>query len=370
MSHLLRRGAVLTVASALAVSTLVGPAQAADPPADELAATWLTGQLTGGIIHNDQYAFDDYGLSIDVALALDALGGHEATVTEISDAVAAHVASYTTGVDFGSSDIYAGSTAKAVVLAQAAGADPSSYGGVDVVLQLNRRVSSQAPTKGRLQDRTTTTDYANVIGQAYAVQALAEAGTGKAGPARRYLLKQQCAKGYFRLNFTKSKSRADQTCDGGDPATASAADTDATAIAVLALSSLHSTDPDVRSAITRAVAWLKKRQKANGSFGGGTSTEASNTNSTGLAGWALGVRHACTAAAAAAGWVDRFQVTGATGGSPLAADIGAVGYDKAAYDGVAAAEEITVAQRDQWRRATAQAAPALANLVVADCQAR
>jgi hypothetical protein len=370
MSHLLRRGAALAVAAALAVSTLATPAQAADPPADELAATWLTGQLTGGIIHNDQYAFDDYGLSIDVALALDALGGHEATVAEISAAVAAHVDSYITGVDFGSSDVYAGAIAKAVVLAQAAGADPSSYGGEDLLRRLERRVSATAPIRGRIRDKTDDSDFANVIGQAYAVQGLGVAGSPTAGPALRYLLRQQCAKGYFRLNFTKSKKRADQTCDGGDPATASAPDTDVTALAVLTLTSLHSSNPHVKSAITDAVGWLKKRQKANGSFGGGTSTEASNTNSTGLAGWALGVRHACTAAGAAAGWVDRFQVTGATGGSPLAADIGAVGYDKAAYDGVVAAEEITVAQRDQWRRATAQAAPALANLVVADCQAR
>lgn len=369
MSHLFRLVASATAAFALAAGTLAGPAHAGDSPPQQVSGDWLVTQLTGGLVHNDQYAFDDYGLSIDVALSLRALGGYDATVQEIGTAIADHVNSYTTGVDWGSSDIYAGATAKALVLAQVARADATSYGGVNLVTRLNRRIATTTPLTGRLQDKTSGTDYANVIGQAFAVRALAKAGSPKASSALGFLLKQQCQKGFFRLNFTPSKTRANQTCDGGS-ATASAPDTDATAIAVISLSALHSRKPVVKSAIADAVSWLKKRQKADGSFGGGTSTEGSNANSTGLAGWALGVRGACAGAQEAADWLAALQVQTATGGTPLVNDIGAIGYDKATYDAVVAAQEITVAQRDQWRRATAQAAPALVSADLAACQAR
>lgn len=381
MHRFVRRAVVLTATTTLALSPLAGstPAHAGDAPRDELSAGWLTGQLTDGLIRTgflDNWTdpanpvwktYDDYGLSIDAALALAAVGGHDATVGQISDAVAAHVGSYTTGVDWASSDVFAGPTAKALVMAQTAGADPTTYGGVDLVKQLNRRVSTSAPIKGRIQDRTDGADYANVIGQLYAVQGLAAAGSGKAGPALGFLLKQQCEAGYFRLNFTKSKTRADQTCEGGNPETTSAPDTDVTALAVLSLRSLHSAKPSVTSALGDAVRWLKSRQKANGSFGGGTSTEGSNANSTGLAGWALGVSRACTAAVEAAGWIGGLQVSTPTGG-PLDGEIGAVAYARSAFT-AAEAEGITEAARDQWRRSTAQAAPALGFVTVSECRA-
>jgi hypothetical protein len=94
--------------------TLSAPAQAA--PEDQ-SARWLTGELTNGLIHNDQYGFDDYGLTADTAFALSAIGGAGDTLRVIRKALAKRVDSWTTGVDFGSPDVYAGSTAKAVVLA-------------------------------------------------------------------------------------------------------------------------------------------------------------------------------------------------------------------------------------------------------------
>ena len=54
-------------------------------------ATWFTAQLTDGLLHNDQYDFDDLGLSADVAFALEAVGGHDATVAAIAGAVAPRV---------------------------------------------------------------------------------------------------------------------------------------------------------------------------------------------------------------------------------------------------------------------------------------
>ncbi len=371
MRRTVRRLAVLTastVATVLAATTLAAPAQAAHPRA-ERSADWLTGQLTDGLLHNDQYGFDDYGLTIDAALALKAIRGHQRTVREISDAVAAEVNEYITGESYGDAgSSYAGPVAKTLVLAQAAKADFTAYGGVNLVQRLDRRVLRTGVVRGRIADKTTFgTDYANVLGQAYAVRGLTMAGSPQANKALRFLLKQQCDRGYFRLNFTASKTRRNQTCDGGNR-TNSPPDTDVTAVALLTLQAVRPRTRPVRSAINDGVRWLKARQKKNGSFGGGTSTEASNTNSTGLAAWTLGRAGACVPARKAARWVRAHQVAGETSPSLLAEENGAIAYRRGPLK-TAQQEGITVEARDQWRRATTQAAPALNYLSIKRCRA-
>lgn len=362
MHHLLRTVAVVAAGAVIATS-FVTPAQAASA-ADDRSAAWLERQLTDGLIYNEAFDFNDYGLTADVGIGLDAVGGHRGAVSDIADALADNVDSWTTGADFDSDDIYAGSVAKAVVLAQTAGRDPRTFGGVNLVKRLNARVSDTAPYKGRLEDRGAE-DYANTIGQLFAAVGLAEAGSPKAGPVRSFLLKQQCSEGYFRLNFA-GKNKQRQGCDAGGKAL-SAPDTDATALAVIALTAMPQRGKAVRNATRDAVRWLKQAQKRNGSFGGGVSTEASNANSTGLAAWALGDAGACRPAVKAAGWVRDLQVIGDVSGTPLAGERGAVAYDRAAMT-AAEADGITVDSRDQWRRATSQAAPGLTFTSLARCR--
>ena len=155
-------------------------------------------------------------------------------------------------------NVYAGATAKAAVLAQSQGKNPRSFGGVDLVTQLEGRVATAAPITGRIEDAYDPTDqfggdFANVIGQAYAAQALALAGSAKAGAATAFLLQQQCAKGFFRQYFTTDKTRADQSCQGA-PAAERGASTDATALAVLALQDVKGAK--AKAAVKKAVAWL------------------------------------------------------------------------------------------------------------------
>lgn len=357
-SRVLRPVAVLATGAVIATS-LTAPAQAAP---DDLGARWLERQLTDGIVHNDQYDFDDYGLTADVALGLAAAGGHRATVREIADAVAPHVDSWTTGTDFGfPDDVYAGSVAKAVVLAQTAGDDPRVFGGVDLVERLESRVSDESPTVGRIEDAGAA-DYANTIGQAFAVTGLAAADSPRAGDARRFLLLQQCDAGWFRLDFTE-KSSLEQSCEFGTKATRKP-DTDVTAFALLALQSLDKQGKRVRAAQREAVAWLKRTQKRNGSFGGGASTEESNANSTGLAAWALGEAGACSPARVAGAWVQGLQVRGDVSDTPYAGEKGAIAYNRAAFT-AGETDGITTETRDQWRRTSAQALPALS--VLTDC---
>ncbi len=337
---------VLAPMLAVTLGVSAQPSYADATPSSSSAASWLAGQLTNGVVHNDQYDFDDYGLSIDFALAFAELGGQPAALQSVSGALATHVHDYTEP-GFGT-DVSAGGTAKVLRLAQVSGADPRSFGGVDLVA----RLESLTGANGRIADDLTTPsdpDFANVIGQAFAVQGLTAAGSPEAAAASGFLLAQQCAGGWFRLGFSPADS-PDQSCNGASPA--ATPDTDVTALAVLALQARRS-DPAVNQATTRAVSWLRSVQLPDGSFGGGTSTDTPNANSTGLAAAALGSVCAVAPADRAAAWVRALQVAAGQSG-PLAPSVGAVAYDPAAK-AAGQGSGITTATADQWRRATAQA---------------
>lgn len=350
---LVHRASVALLSTVLAV-TLVGgstPAHASPSPRQD-GGDWLAGQLRHGVVHNGQFDFDDYGLTIDVAFALQSIGGHGPAVSHIRAALQQHVADYTTF----QTDVYAGPTAKLLVLARRTGGGATDFGGVDLVAQLRSLVRTGGPAKGRIQDQSSFGDNANTIGQVYAMEGL-RPHTAEAAPVLNFLLDQQCSAGFFRLDFTKDVTAANQSCDGATPAHR-VPDTDATAIAVLGLVDSHRNRRAVHRAVNHAVAWLLKRQADNGSFGGGKTTAAANSNSTGLAGWALAVTGHCTAARRAAHWLRGRQVDGQLGGTPLAGERGAIAYDGSAMK-AARHDGITVDTRDQWRRATAQAAPTL-----------
>ncbi len=355
-----RRVGAAALAGALAAGLVAtGPSASAarKPVKHETSAKWLSKQLTDGLVHNDEFAFDDYGLTADIGFALAAIEGKSPTLRKIRKALGKKVKSWTTGVDFGSDDVYAGPTAKALVFAQTVGANPKKYGGTNLVKQLSALVSTSGPTKGRIQDKSLSGDFANTIGQSFAATGLANAGVDAGKPALKFLLKQQCKKGFFRLELA-DKAAADQTCDGAPTPADREPDTDATALALINLLSLERPSPKARTAVAKAVKWLKRTQKDNGSFGGGPTTEASNSNSTGLAAWALASADWCPNAARAARWVAKLTVTGDVSGTPLAGEKGSIAYDKAALQ-TAKQGGITTATRDQFRRATAQAAPAL-----------
>jgi hypothetical protein len=353
----LRRAGTALVSAALAVTLTSTNAQAATVSPAGQSGDWLAGQLRNGVMHNNQFNFDDYGLTIDTAFALQAIGGHRAEVRQIRHVLSQHVNDYTT---FGS-DVSASATAKLLVAAQDTGASPRHFGGVNLIRRLSGMVSTTAPTNGRIEDKTTSTDFANTIGQIFAVRGLLRAKNPMSGPALRFLLEQQCAKGYFRLDFSK-KAATNQGCRAANPA-----DNDVTSLAVVELWKQRAHRGRLAIALKAATRWLQHHQQKTGSFGGGPSTSAPNSNSTGLAGWALGLTGHCSAAGKAAGWIDTLQVTGPLKGTPLAGERGAIAYDHAAlkagrHDG------ITKQTRDQWRRATTQAAPALRFLGGRHCQ--
>jgi len=254
--------------------------------------------------------------------------------------------------------VYAGATAKALHLADVAGQDPTAFGGTDLVARLEGLTTDSGPSAGRIADQSEYGDYANTIGQAFAASGLHAAGSTEATAATAYLLDQQCADGWFRLLFTTDATAADQSCDGGLASGASTADPDTTSLAVILLAD-QADDPTVAAALAKAEAWLLDQQDDDGSFGGGTSTEAANSNSTGLAGWALGLRGHTAEAERAAVWVRGLQAADtAPCTTALTGETGAIAYDAAAFE-TGRAEGITDGTADQWRRASAQALPVL-----------
>ena len=354
-------------AVALATTLLVSPASAATDvpsPAPARAATgWLATQLTDGVIRNDSFDFDDLGMTLDLGLSMDEVGGDQALVRQLRSAMSTRISDYVTGGSFGKPEYrLAGELAKTLVFAQASGADPRAYGGYDLVTELEGTVEESGPSAGRVVNQSPDADaqdeywddYANTFSQALAVRGLSVAGSAKAASATDFLLKQQCSSGYFRIFFNADRAAAGQSCvEGTDPI-----DTDTTAYVVNQLAAVSPRPAGVDAAITRAVGWLVATQKADGSFVGSAFTPASNTNSTGLAASALAVGGRCEQAGRAAEWVASLQVGPQPAGSPLVGEEGALAYDSGAL-AAGAASGITEGARDQWRRATVQAVAGL-----------
>ncbi len=368
-----RRAGALVLAGALTGAVLSPTAASAaapgGPPTGPSAAAgaWIAGQLGANGLLPGQFGpdFPDYGLTIDAALAIDAVGGPQAAVQQIAGAIEENVDSYI-GYDYTFEGVryygdVAGATAKAAVLARTAGADETDFGGTDLVERLESLTIDDGATAGRIFDTAQGEPdyaYANTISQSFAARALTDAASPEAAAATDFLLAQQCSEGFFRLSFSDIDA-ADQTCDSDPDA---AGDTDVTAFALLALVE-QAGDPDVDTAIAATVGWLEGTQAADGSFGGGVATESANANSTGLAGWALGEAGADAAAADAAAWVAALQAPADTAclTGPLAAEAGAIAYDQAALT-AGEADGISAELGDQWRRTTAQALPVLQHL--------
>ena len=363
----LRATFVALTASALAVGTLAvgsAPALAARAGAAEekRAVQWLAAELgPEDLLVNEQFDFTDVGLSIDAGLAMLGSGRKGAVARDIAAAAAGEVEAYTRGGDFDPGAVYAGATAKLAAYTVMTGGDPTDVGGTDLLAQLEGVTADAGPSAGRIADQSGFGDFANTIGQAFAATALSRAGSPEAAAAVDFLLAQQCADGYFRLPFTADAAAPDQSCDaaGGQPSV------DTTGLVLLQLVEVKGFGAKVRRATSAATTWLASVQSGNGAFGTGVDGEGANSNSTGLAGWALAELGSCGKARKAARWVADLQVDDTEG--PLAAERGAIAFDRAAMD-AGRTDGITTETRDQWRRATAQATALLENLSKATCK--
>ncbi|MFB9838178.1 hypothetical protein [Actinoallomurus acaciae] len=364
--HIAVRQLLATLTVGAVVAGFAAPAQATPRSSAVAAATWQASQLDDhGGIHNDQYDFTDWGLTVDSVVALKATGARPALATKATAYVAAHVRSYNSD-DYGQPGVrISGATGKLLYLADVTGSDPRDFGGFDLRAESLALMTASGVNRGRFQDQGTT-DYSNTFGQAFNILGLARSG-GVPRAAVSFLTRQQCAAGGFRLDPDDAAPRCDQAADP-------VLDPDSTGLSVQALLAAYRTgNKAAGTAARKGALWLLREQAQNGSFDGSGPTASANTNSTGLAGEAIravGRTHLVTAdagrrlltgAAKAASWVRTLQLTPAD----ATADIGAVAYDATALSD-ARRNGITTETRDQWRRATPQALLVLARVSLDD----
>jgi len=336
--------AAVTLASLVATTLAAQPASAATVPPTQLAGDWISTQLTDGIAVGD---FADIGLTIDAGLALESMGD-TARAELIGDSIAGTLVTsddfpygYAASDEGGTTGRYANATAKAAAFTGRIGRDPSTaYDSIDLLAQLEELTDD---TTGVIADQSLYGNYENAIGQAFAVEALARAGSDEAGAATDALLAQQCPAGYFLFTLGST------SC--GDVPSA-----DTTALAVISLRESGIGSTRVAAAISLATQWLESVQLPDGSFAGDASAPGKNANSTGLAGWALGEAGRTASAARAAAWTRGLQAAD-PGACETQAPTGAIAYN--AEDLASARTSGLGAKTGVWRRATFQAAPVL-----------
>ncbi|MBS2937283.1 terpene cyclase/mutase family protein [Nocardioides sp. J2M5] len=328
-----------------------------DSTPSTIAAEWMAGELENGLLISGTNP--DFGLTIDTGMALSTIASQGGTVTAINNTLEPRIAEY---VGNGTEESYAGPLAKAATFARIAKKNPTSYGGINLITRLEERTADvpadpaaepqKAAIAGRIFDKSASGNYANVVGQSYAVRALTLAQSTEAAAARDFLLKQQCASGAFRVDFANADQPVQACTDG---AAGSEADPDATAFAVINLVESGDKSAAVVGALAKAGTWLAARQRNSGAFRAAAPVSQINTNTTAIAGYALGLLKNRDASQKAALWVRKNQpVDKYKCRTALTKDTGAVAYRK---DRVKASTTsgIPADARSEWRRATSQA---------------
>ena len=331
----------------------------AAPPAPSTPFAWLEGELAANgnaLPSSFDPATTDWGLTLDAVLALSLGGfGDDAVVDDTMANVATNIDAYITGEAFGDAgSAYAGPIGKALLAVAIHGDDANSFGGRDLEALSRSSVQTTGVQAGRFSDVSTYGDNSNGFGQAFNVMALSRTPAGVPDAAAAFLLAQQCPSGGFRLFYDAvPPAVSTRGCENDADA-----DTDATSLALQALLTL----PDgtaTDTAIADAATWLVNKQSTvapnTGAVdGSGPTAGAFNVNSTGLAAQALRAVGQAAAADSARAFVESLELDpAATTGTPAASDVGAIAYDRGAYDDALAAG-ISGQSRDQFRRATTQ----------------
>lgn len=319
--------------------TLAASPAMADSSEAAVSAGWLADQVqSDGLLHTE--FGPDYGLSADTLLTLDALGGQASAVNALLSGLSADPQAYISGEAFGDEgSTYAGATGKLTFALDSVGTNVTNVNGINLIERLESVIEIEGAEIGRGKDVSDWGDYSNGVGQAWIARALVATGSDLADEAVNYVLSKQCADGGFPTNLNASN------CESGHDTTAYtiAALQEAKAASVVDGATLD-------AAIASAVTSLKNAQASDGSFGAG---DGINSNTTGLAAWALRNTGEEEAADNAVDWI-RTVFAKSTG--VLSAEAGAIAFNKQTYDQAVGAGAIPSDARDQWTRATAQAA--------------
>ncbi len=220
-------------------------------------AAWLAGQLTpaGYIPSTTTPGQADLSATANTVLALAAAGTDLPRAQTALAYLETQVDAYVTA---GGSD-GPGELALLVLDAHALGADPSSFGGTDLVTRLLATEQTSGPDTGLFGSQSPT--YDGAVRQGLALAALAAAGV-TSGPqvaaAEAWLTHQQCPDGGWTSYLTTANP-----CDG-NPANYAGPDTNSTSYAVIGLEAQHALGT---TAATSALGFLEGAQDPDGGWG-------------------------------------------------------------------------------------------------------
>jgi hypothetical protein len=259
-----RPSAGLATVAALLVALVAGlvvPAGAATsddaPTAADAGAAWLEAQLTGGggaYIPNPD-GTPNVGQTLQIALALAATASGEASFEKIVDWFEAAIAA---DGPSGGGDVAVGPTGNLLLVLDAAGRDPRSFGGHDLVAVLEGTLGLHTPGLYGAQDPA----FDGVYRQSVVLLGLASAGATPAPEAIDWLVDQQCDATTPQAQGGWEAFRADTSvpCTVPDASFFSGADTNQTALALQALA-VVGVAPDFDG-----LAFLDAAQLADGGF--------------------------------------------------------------------------------------------------------
>ncbi len=305
MRHRRQNLVVLLVMLVLACVSQAAPALAAAPSPNRTGAAsgWLARQMTGRSHFVTKFqgkTFPNQGGTIDAIFAFAATGtANQYGARAISWLERPAILSNYIGN--GTTNSFAGATAKVMLAAQIRGVNPAKFAGVN----LPARLAKLLTPSGRYSDHSTFGDFSNAFSQSLAIIALSRRSHAPS-KAVAFLVGTECKNGGFPLNFGQT------TC---------ASDPDSTALDVQAL--LASGRPGVAR---RGLRWLASVQQRNGGFRASGAT-AANANTTGLAGEALAAGRWFGRAARA----QRFLLSLQVGCSGAKANRGALAFQKAGF---------------------------------------
>lgn len=244
------------------------------------AATYLTGQLTGGDHVDDGSGGNSYPQSVNVALGLAALGGQDATLRKLVTALQAHIADYVYS-DGTSAPPAPDAAANLALLDEVTGGDPSA-----LLTALTGNVCTAAGSSGACTAAGDFHGAAHPHTQALAILALVRGGVTPPAATVSRLERIQCTDGSF-AGLMRNPG------DACDP------DVSTTATAILALKGVSGAE----AVVSRAVEYLDGAQQIDGSYLPHPGASGGDTGTTGLAAQALLATGHTSQAGTAANWL-------------------------------------------------------------------
>lgn len=279
-SRLVAVVAALALVVAPLVAIVAAPQVQATPTSSipaRNAALWLAGQVAddGSVTSVFTAPAVDVSATLDVAMSLAATGVDAAAFDRAMGWIKANIATVLSPAGGAAAD--PGRAGNLLMLAVAAGEDPTGFAGVDLPEALLATLGASEP--GLFGDGDPTFD--GVFRQSLAILGLVAAGADVPAPAITWLADQQCGDDApaGAVGGWMAYRAADAPCGAPDPTAFAGADHDSTALAIMALAAVGAPDatsdaaamggPAITTgsdALGAALAFFAAGQDASGGF--------------------------------------------------------------------------------------------------------